>query len=264
MAVEEIKPYSQEGAKHEQVEAMFDNIAPSYDGLNHTLSLGVDRWWRRSAINQIKKLLGARGEGTGTPGVGAHRGDSDAEVRILDVATGTGDLAIDACRRLRPGEIVGCDISEGMMAIGRAKVAEAGLAQRIRFVREDCERLSFADGEFDVVMSAFALRNFEHIDVCLREMRRVLLPGGCVVVIDLCAPRSFPMRQLFWFYRYLVMPVLGRLLSNDRSAYTYLPATMDAITQGDDMAQRFRQAGFRDVGFRYLAFGMCCMYYGKL
>ena len=150
MAVEEIKPYSQEGTKHEQVEAMFDNIAPSYDGLNHTLSLGVDRWWRRSAINQIKKLLGARGEGTGTPDVGAHRGDSDAEVRILDVATGTGDLAIDACRRLRPGEIVGCDISEGMMAIGRAKVAEAGLAQRIRFVREDCERLSFADGEFDV------------------------------------------------------------------------------------------------------------------
>ena len=248
----------------EYAQSVSDRYIELYDGLNHTLSLGVDRWWRRSAINQIKKLLGARGEGIGTPDVGAHRGDSDAEVRILDVATGTGDLAIDACRRLRPGEIVGCDISEGMMTIGRAKVAEAGLAQRIRFVREDCERLSFADGEFDVVMSAFALRNFEHIDVCLREMRRVLLPGGCVVVIDLCAPRSFPMRQLFWLYRYLVMPVLGRLLSNDRSAYIYLPATMDAITQGDDMAQRFRQAGFRDVGFRYLAFGMCCMYYGKL
>jgi len=250
MAVEEIKPYGQNGSKHEQVEAMFDNIAPTYDGLNHTLSLGVDRLWRRSAIKKIKSLLAARP---------SHEGRE----RILDVATGTGDLAIKAFRELHPDTIVGCDISEGMMQIGRAKVAEAGLTEHIKFVHEDCERLSFAEGEFDVVMSAFALRNFEHIDVCLQEMCRVTKKDGCVVVIDLCAPQSFPMRQLFQLYRHVVMPVLGKLLSNDKSAYTYLPETMEAIVQGEEMAKRFREAGFTDVGFRYLAFGMCCMYWGK-
>ena len=252
MAVEEIKPYGQQGSKHEQVEAMFDNIAPTYDCLNHVLSLGIDKWWRRSAIKKIKTFSPHRGgDVRRTEGV------------FLDIATGTGDLAIKAFKELRPHEVVGCDISDEMMRIGRQKVEKLGLADHIRFVHEDCERMSFADGQFDVVMSAFALRNFEHLDKCLQEMHRVLRPGGCVVIIDLCAPRRFPMRQVFWLYQHTVMPVLGKLLSNDRQAYTYLPRTMDAVAQGEEMAARFREAGFQDVGYEYLAFDMCCMYSGK-
>ena len=250
MAVEQIKPYGQQGSKHEQVEAMFDNIAPTYDMLNHTLSLGIDRLWRRSAIKRIKKLSSLT----------ANR----STLTILDVATGTGDLAIQAYKSLHPDEIIGCDISEEMMRLGRQKAGKEGLTEHIRFVREDCEHLSFADGQFDVVMSAFALRNFEHLGACLREMRRVLKPDGSVVIIDLCAPRRFPMRQVFWLYQHTFMPILGKLLSNDRQAYTYLPQTMDAVAQGEEMAARFREAGFQEVGYEYLAFDMCCMYWGNV
>jgi len=250
MAVEAIKPYGQQGSKHEQVEAMFDNIAPTYDMLNHTLSLGIDRLWRRSAIKRIKKLSSLT----------ANR----STLTILDVATGTGDFAILAAQKLNADRVVGIDISEEMMRLGRQKAGKEGLTEHIRFVREDCEHLSFADGQFDVVMSAFALRNFEHLGACLREMHRVLRPEGCVVIIDLCAPRRFPMRQVFWLYQHTFMPILGKLLSNDRQAYTYLPQTMDAVAQGEEMAARFREAGFQEVGYEYLAFGMCCMYWGNV
>ena len=258
MAVEAIKPYGQDGSKHEQVEVMFDNIAPTYDLLNHTLSLGIDRLWRRSAIKRIKTSLLSppRGEDK-TPLHGRGRG------RFLDVATGTGDLAIQAYKSLRPDEVIGCDISDEMMRIGRQKAVEAGVAEHIKFVHEDCEHLSFADEQFDVVMSAFALRNFENIGACLREMRRVMKPEGCAVIIDLCAPRRFPMRQVFWLYQHTIMPLLGRILSNDRQAYSYLPRTMAAVSQGEEMAAKFREAGFIDVSYQYLAFDMCCMYSGK-
>ena len=249
MAVEEIKPYGQQGSKHEQVEAMFDNIAPTYDCLNHVLSLGIDKWWRRSAIKKIKALTSLT----------ANR----LSLTVLDIATGTGDLAIKACKELQPHEVVGCDISDEMMRIGRGKVEKLGLADHIRFVHEDCEQLSFADGQFDVVMSAFALRNFEHLDRCLQEMHRVLRPDGCVVIIDLCAPRRFPMRQVFALYQRIIMPVVGKLMSKDKSAYTYLPNTMAAVKQGEEMAAQFREAGFQNVGYEYLAFDMCCMYWGK-
>lgn len=249
MAVEAIKPYGQDGSKHEQVEVMFDNIAPTYDLLNHTLSLGIDRLWRRSAIKKIKKLSSLT----------ANR----STLTVLDVATGTGDLAIQAYKSLRPDEVIGCDISDEMMRIGRQKAVEAGVAEHIKFVHEDCEHLSFADEQFDVVMSAFALRNFENIGACLREMRRVMKPEGCAVIIDLCAPRRFPMRQVFWLYQHTIMPLLGRILSNDRQAYSYLPRTMAAVSQGDEMAAKFREAGFTDVSYQYLAFDMCCMYSGK-
>ena len=126
--------------------------------------------------------------------------------------------------------------------------------------REDCSALSFADGQFDVVMSAFALRNFAHIDQCLREMHRVMRNGGTLTVIDLCAPRRFPMKQVFWIYQHWLMPTIGSIFSHDRKAYKYLPATMKAILQGPDMAEKFQQAGFQHVDYRYLAFGMCCRY----
>ena len=119
------------------------------------------------------------------------------------------------------------------------------------------------DSEFDVVLSAFALRNFADLDRCLSEIHRVMSPGGMAVIIDLCAPRRFPMRQLFSLYQHCIMPLMGRLMAHDRDAYSYLPRTMAAIPQGEDMAQHFRQAGFTDVTYRYLPFGMCCMYVGK-
>ena len=277
MAVEAIKPYGQKGSKHEQVEAMFNHIAPTYDTLNHTLSLGVDRLWRRSAIKKIKTLSPHRGESQESRAKGQESRVESQGVKddfksspsgelergsgvFLDVATGTGDLAIEAYKTLRPDEIIGCDISDEMMRIGRQKAAEAGLAEHIKFVHEDCEHLSFADGTFDMVMSAFALRNFEHVGACLREMRRVMKPDGCAVIIDLCAPRRFPMRQVFWLYQHTIMPLLGRILSNDQQAYSYLPRTMAAVAQGEEMVAKFHEAGFLHVEYKYLAFDMCCMY----
>jgi demethylmenaquinone methyltransferase/2-methoxy-6-polyprenyl-1,4-benzoquinol methylase len=249
MAVEAIKPYGQQGSKHEQVEAMFDNIAPTYDILNHTLSLGIDRLWRRSAIKRIKKLSSLT----------ANR----STLTILDVATGTGDFAILAAQKLNADRVVGIDISDGMMEIGREKVEKLGLSDTITFQHEDCEHMSFADGTFDVVMSAFALRNFENVGACLREMRRVLKPQGNIVIIDLCAPRRAPMRQVFWFYQHVIMPVVGTLFSHDRQAYRYLPRTMAAVPQGEEMAAKFREAGFAAIEYEYLTFGMCCLYSAK-
>ena len=242
MKVEEIKPYGAEGSKRTQVERMFNNIAHSYDQLNHTLSLGIDGVWRRNAIEVLKPF---------------------APQQILDVATGTGDLALLACRELRPQTVVGCDISEGMMEVGRRKVAEAELAERIRFQYEDCACLSFADNTFDAVISAFALRNFDQLDLCLREMCRVLKVGGRLSVIDLCTPQSFPMRQLFYLYKKVVMPVVGRIVSHDHTAYTYLPRTMDAIPQAAAMQRIVGNAGFREVACKRLLFGMCMLYTAK-
>ncbi len=245
MAVEAIKPYGSDSSKRKQVEVMFDNIASTYDLFNHVLSLGIDKIWRKTAVKTI------------------GRNHPSHISKILDVATGTGDLALQAYGSLHPDEITGCDISEQMMRVGRTKVASTGLADKIRFVREDCSALSFSDGTFDVVMSAFALRNFAHIDTCLKEMHRVLAKDGCLVVIDLCAPRTFPMKQVFYIYNRCLMPMAGRLFSHDKKAYCYLPATMAAIQQGKQMAEHFSKAGFKDVGYKYLAFGMCCMYTGR-
>ena len=238
---EQIKPYGEEGTKREQVERMFDHIAHSYDTLNHTLSLGVDRIWRNDAIHFLLK----------------NRESTDS---VLDIATGTGDFAIRAFQKLHPQRIVGIDISEGMMQIGREKVARRGLSDRITFQHEDCAHLSFAEGSFDAVISAFALRNFQNLDECLREMHRVLANDGHLSVIDLCTPVSFPMRQLFWLYKKVVMPTLGTLLSKDKTAYTYLPDTMDAVPQAERMAGIMEKAGFTNVNFRRLAFGMCILY----
>lgn len=238
---EQIKPYGKEGTKREQVEQMFDNIAHSYDTLNHTLSFGVDRIWRKNAINFLLK----------------NRQSTDS---VLDIATGTGDFAILAYQKLHPKKVVGCDISEGMMAIGREKVAQFGLSDMITFQNEDCAKMSFTDGSFDAVISAFALRNFQNLDECLKEMHRVLADDGHLSVVDLCTPVSFPMKQLFYVYKKVVMPVLGKLFSKDKTAYSYLPETMDAVPQAERMQSIIQQAGFHNVNFKRLAFGMCILY----
>lgn len=241
---EQIKPYGEEGTKREQVEQMFDNIAHSYDTLNHTLSFGVDRIWRNNAIDFLLKNRTSTGS-------------------VLDIATGTGDFAILAAQKLHPQRIVGCDISEGMMQIGREKVAKLRLSDIITFQNEDCAKMSFETNSFDAVISAFALRNFQNLDECLKEMHRVLKEDGHLSVVDLCTPVSFPMKQFFWLYKKGVMPVLGKLFSKDNTAYSYLPETMDAVPQAERMQSIILQAGFHNVNFKRLAFGMCILYTAK-
>ena len=235
---ETITPY-RSGSKAEQVEAMFDNIAPTYDTLNHRLSWNIDRYWRRKAI---KALL-------------PHRPQS-----VLDVATGTGDFAILAAQMLKPRLLVGADISEGMMAVGREKVLRRGLHGVITFAREDCLHLSYADGTFDAVTAAFGIRNFADLDRGLSEMCRVLKEGGHLSIVELTTPVAFPMKQLFRAYSHTVLPVCGRLVSRDRQAYGYLTRTIETFPQGERMAGILRGAGFREASFERLTFGICTLY----
>ena len=200
---------------------MFDNIAPAYDKLNHRLSWDIDKGWRRKAIRQLAP----------------YRPQT-----MLDIATGTGDFAILAADMLRPQKIIGADISEGMMQIGMQKVAAKGLDSIISFAREDCTKLTFADNTFDAVTAAFGIRNFSDLDKGLAEMCRVIKPGGHLSIVELTTPVSFPMKQLFRIYSHTVLPVYGRLVSKDPSAYSYLTKTIEAFPQGETMVEAFKKA----------------------
>ena len=236
---EVIKPYG-EGEKAKQVEQMFDNIAPSYDKLNHRLSWNIDRGWRRKAIKQLAPFK---------------------PQSLLDIATGTGDFAILAAEMLQPQKLVGADISEGMMEIGRQKVRQKGLQDIISFDKEDCLHLSYQDETFDAVTAAFGIRNFADLDSGLREMQRVLRKGGHLSIVELTSPVSFPMKQLFRIYSHTVLPVYGRLVSRDNSAYTYLTKTIEAFPQGERMTEILKKAGFKEATFKRLTFGICTMYF---
>ena len=236
---ENIKPYNEEEKKSVQVERMLDYIAPAYDQLNHTLSWGIDKSWRKKAINWLKPFQ---------------------PQRMMDVATGTGDFAIQACRVLNPKELIGTDISEGMMNVGRQKVKDAGLEGRISFAKEDCTALTFPDNRFDAITVAFGVRNFEDLDKGLREMHRVLGTDGKLVILELSEPDWFPMKQLYALYSKVVIPTLGKLLSKDRSAYTYLPQSIKAFPQGEVMKEIILKAGFREANFKRLTLGICTLY----
>lgn len=236
---EKIKPYDATAPKEGQVEQMFNNIAPTYDLLNHFLSLGIDKRWRKAAIQSLVPYK---------------------PQRILDVATGTGDFAILSAQMLKPKSLLGVDLSDGMLAVGREKVAQAGLTDVVTLQKDDCMRLSLSSETFDAVTVAYGVRNFVDLDAGLREMLRVLRPGGRLVIIELTAPRSFPMRQAFWLYSHVYMPLLGRLISRDNKAYKYLPATMEAFPQGEVMQEILRKAGFSDVRFRRFTFGLSTLY----
>ena len=236
---EKIKPYDNIGDKSEQVEKMFDTIAPTYDRLNHQLSWNIDKGWRRKAIKAISPY---------------------SPHKILDVATGTGDFAILAAQMLRPDSLVGCDISEGMMEVGRKKVKDLGLDPVISFAKEDCMQLTFADNTFDAVTAAFGIRNFPDLDKGLREMCRVLKKGGHLCIVELTEPVVFPMKQLFRIYSHTVLPLVGRMISKDTSAYGYLTATIEAFPQGERMMDILAKAGFSDASFRRLTFGICTLY----
>jgi demethylmenaquinone methyltransferase/2-methoxy-6-polyprenyl-1,4-benzoquinol methylase len=235
---EAINPYGS-GSKATQVEQMFNQIAPTYDVLNHRLSWNIDRSWRRKAIATLAPY---------------------SPQSLLDIATGTGDFAIMAARMLNPQRVVGADISEGMLAVGRQKVKQEGLEETISFSKEDCLQLSYGDNTFDAVTAAFGIRNFADLDRGLREMCRVLRPGGHLSIVELTTPPRFPMKQLFKVYSHTLLPLYGRLLSKDKSAYSYLTKTIEAFPQGEQMMTILGKAGFSETAFRRLTFGICTIY----
>jgi demethylmenaquinone methyltransferase/2-methoxy-6-polyprenyl-1,4-benzoquinol methylase len=235
---EKVKPYGSEGEKHEQIEAMFDNIAPEYDKFNYLASMNIDRIWRKRAISALKPF---------------------APRKVLDIATGTGDLAILVSKKLRPDTVIGCDISEGMMQVARNKCLKKGITG-ISFEKEDCTALSYPNGSFDAVTSSFGIRNFQNLDKALGEMYRVLQQGGHLALLELSSPSRFPMKQLFPIYAKYIMPQLGHLFSNDRKAYQYLPDSIAAFPQGDTMKRILEDIGFKNVTFRRFAGGVCTFY----
>ena len=237
---EEIKPYGKEGEKGKLIEEMFDNIAPTYDTLNHRLSWDIDKGWRKKAIRQLLPFQ---------------------PKTILDIATGTGDFAILSAKELRPQRMIGIDISEGMMKIGQKKVEAEGLQHIVSFKKDDCTHLSFDDNSFDAVTAAFGIRNFQNLDQGLSEMYRVLKPNGHLSIVELTTPVSFPMKQLFKLYSHTILPVYGKLISKDTSAYSYLTNTIEAFPQGEVMLDILRKAGFKNASFKRLTFGICTMYF---
>lgn len=226
--------------KKQQVRSMFNSIAPRYDFLNHFLSLGTDYCWRKKTI----RLIGKR-----------H------PEKILDVATGTGDLAI-AAAKLRPQKITGIDIAEEMLTIGRKKIARKKLEHLISLETGDSENLKFPDESFDAVMVAFGVRNFENLEKGLAEMHRVLKRGGIAAILEFSGPEKFPVRQLYHFYFRFILPVVGRFISGNRSAYTYLPESVSKFPSGDEFLQCMEKAGFNNNTRNPLTFGIATLYSG--
>ena len=237
---EQIKPYEGTGDKGKLVEEMFDNIAPTYDTLNHRLSWDIDKYWRKKAIKRLMPF---------------H------PKQMLDIATGTGDFAILSAQMLRPDHLIGADISEGMMQIGREKVKRMGLDGTISFEKQDCLHLGYADGTFDAVTAAFGIRNFQNLDQGLSEMCRVLKKGGHLCIVELTTPVCSPMKQLFSIYSGTVLPIYGKLISKDQSAYDYLNKTIAAFPQGEVMMDVLKKAGFAQAEFKRLTFGICTLYF---
>ena len=234
-----VVPYKEErSGKKEQVARMFNNISRRYDFLNHLLSLGIDRGWRKKAVRFLKPL---------NPQI------------ILDVATGTGDFALQSLS-LNPRKVVGVDISEGMLDIGRKKIEKRKLSHKIELKTGDSENLEFPDDTFDAVTVGFGVRNFEDLARGLTEIRRVLKPGAMLVVLEFSRPRVFPMRQLYNFYFKNILPGLGRLISNDKSAYTYLPESVEAFPDGTDFESILRKVGFKETACKPLTFGISTIY----
>lgn len=238
---EKILPYGEGERKRNQVKSMFDTIADKYDFLNHFMSFQQDKRWRRIAI---KSLI------------------ADAPKTLLDIATGTGDFAIEAWKILKPDLIVGADLSEGMMRVAEEKVKKEGIEQHFRFEYQDCTALTYMDNTFDAVTVAFGVRNFENIAKGIAEMHRVLKPGGKMVIIELSRPSSFPMKQLFQLYSVTVLPLAGKLFSKDDMAYEYLPASIKVVPQSEDMVDIIKKQGFVQATYRNFTFGVCTMYSG--
>ena len=238
--VEQITPYGNGGsAKTEQVRQMFDSIAPAYDFMNRAMTMGIDIWWRRLAVKRLKQIKPST---------------------VLDVATGTGDFAIQLYQSLRPQHIMGIDLSQGMLDEAQRKVKEKGLGNGITFEQGDCMALPMADESFDAVTVAFGVRNFEHLQQGYQEMARVLKPDGMLCVLELSTPTNPVIRWFYNLYTLHIIPWIGSMKSADKSAYRYLPKSIAAVPQGDDMLQLMRNAGMSDATFKRLTLGVCTIY----
>lgn len=238
----QVVPYKEQNTgKKEQVAAMFDNISSKYDFLNHFLSLGIDIQWRRKAIRMLS---------------------GDHPRRILDVATGTGDFAIEALK-LNPDKVVGIDISRGMLEVGHQKVKKRNLEGKVELQLGDSENLPYEDNKFDAVIVAFGVRNFENLEIGLGEMLRVLEKNGKVIILEFSKPKIFPLRQLFNFYFSTVLPKIGRSVSKDTSAYSYLPESVKAFPNGNDFVKILKNVGFKEASCKPLTFGISSIYTGR-
>lgn len=234
-----VKPYRDlDSSKKEQVAQMFDNISANYDFLNHLLSLSIDKGWRRKVVRLIRQ---------------------DKPQQILDVATGTADLAI-AMAKIAPEKVVGVDISDGMLEVGRQKVRKKGLTELVTLENGDSENLPYPDASFDAITVAFGVRNFENLEKGLREMYRVLRPGGKLLVLEFSQPTRFPFKQLYNFYFRNILPLLGKLVSRDQSAYTYLPESVGAFPFGKQMTDILAQCGYQHNRFIPVTFGVATIY----
>jgi demethylmenaquinone methyltransferase/2-methoxy-6-polyprenyl-1,4-benzoquinol methylase len=237
--MKEVKPdISLQTSKKEQVEDMFNSIAHKYDFLNRLLSMGIDKGWRRKAISYLKPIQ---------------------PKLILDVATGTGDLALEAMK-LNPDKVIGLDIAEQMLVFGREKIAAKGLTNKIDMMKGDSENLPFADNNFDAITVAFGVRNFQDLAKGLKEMNRVLKPGGRLVVLEFSKPAGFPYKQVYNFYFTYILPLMGNMVSNSKNAYTYLPESVKHFPEGNEFSSFLKAAGYKDIIVKPLTFGTCSLY----
>ncbi|MCP1384345.1 bifunctional demethylmenaquinone methyltransferase/2-methoxy-6-polyprenyl-1,4-benzoquinol methylase UbiE [Runella salmonicolor] len=237
-----VVPYKdKDSSKREQIAEMFDNVSPKYDFLNHLLSAGIDIYWRKRAIKLLKK---------------------ENPQTILDIATGTADFAIEALA-LKPKKIVGIDISEGMLAVGREKIKKLGMENVIDLRTGDSANLPLESNSFDAVIASFGVRNFENLLHGLTDMCRVMKPGGTCVILEFSKPKTFPFKQLYNFYFRYILPIVGRMVSKDSAAYTYLPESVQAFPDGNDFLKIYEQAGFKNTKCIPLTFGICSIYIGK-
>lgn len=239
--VEKILPYNKDQNKGKEIAQMFDNISHRYDFLNRLFSLGIDKIWRKKTIWEIEK---------------SHPD------YILDIATGTADLAITAAQMTTAQHIVGIDLSEGMLSKGREKVSAQKLQDRITLQVGDSLSLPFADNSYDAITVAFGVRNFASLDAGLKEMHRVLKQDHTLAVLEFSKPKVFPIKQLFGFYFRYILPAVGKVFSKDAQAYTYLPASVAVFPEGEDFASIMDQCGFKNISIIPLSFGICTLYTG--
>jgi len=236
-----VKPYGNENkSKKEEVREMFDNISGKYDFLNHFLSLGIDKIWRKKAVNALREIK---------------------PERILDIATGTGDFAL-AALKLNPKEIVGLDLSPGMVSVGQKKMEKKGVTNIIKMMVGDSEKLPFDDDYFDALTVGFGVRNFENLEVGLAEMLRVVRPGGKLVILEFSKPKKFPIKQAFGFYSKNIIPFLGKNISKDDKAYAYLPESVAAFPEGKNFTSILEKIGYKSIAAKLVSGGIATIYSG--
>jgi demethylmenaquinone methyltransferase / 2-methoxy-6-polyprenyl-1,4-benzoquinol methylase len=235
-----VKPYNTDKSKKEEVAQMFNNISARYDFLNHFLSLGIDHIWRRKAVNTLREIQ---------------------PKRILDLATGTGDFAI-ALLKLNPTQIIGMDISSGMLEVGKNKMKAKQVSHIIDMQLGDSENMPFEDGYFDAITVGFGVRNYEHLEKGLTEMLRVTRSGGKIVILEFSKPKRFPIKQAFGFYSRFIIPFFGKRISKDEKAYAYLPESVAAFPEGKAFTDILSKLGYKQVESTLVSGGIATIYTG--